>query len=223
MFNILSSIHRSIDASHRRESECEDLWQPRMEGVAGYIADTFSKSNVIMLQEWWFDDSFAAIFDKATGHLLFHRITERRPGAIDGQIRDDGLCCLIPKSCKLEPAGQQGTDHLGALSTAAASAATKSPNSRESLQIICGDFNSNSHGSAAILCESNNCVNCASAAAQQMLSSVGERINLGVTHCNHLGEHVSVDHVFLWLNTPKSNNNPAAEPQSTTTGIQTNN
>jgi hypothetical protein len=56
-----------------------------------------------MLQEWWFDDSFAAIFDKATGHLLFHIITERRPGAIDGQIRDDGLCCLIPKSCKLEP------------------------------------------------------------------------------------------------------------------------
>jgi hypothetical protein len=49
MFNILSSIHRSIDASHRRESECEDLWQPRMEGVAGYIADTFVSLSVAML------------------------------------------------------------------------------------------------------------------------------------------------------------------------------
>jgi hypothetical protein len=39
-FNILSPIHKSVDASHR-ESEREDLWRPRMEGVAGYIADTF--------------------------------------------------------------------------------------------------------------------------------------------------------------------------------------
>ncbi|KAL7507757.1 hypothetical protein ACHAXN_009040, partial [Cyclotella atomus] len=263
----------SIDASHHRESEREDLWRPRMEGVAGFIADTFSKSDVIMLQEWWFDDSFAAIFDEATGHL-FHRITERRPGAIDGHVRDDGLCCLIRKSGKLEPVsshqvstaptrisqlvhcrerGGAGRDvylansHLSfpghadpfindqrqaneakiiidALSTAAASAAANNNrNSSESLQIICGDFNSNSHGSAAMLCESNNYVNCASAAAQQMLTSVGGRINLGVTHCNHLGEHVSVDHVFLRLNKPKSNNDPTAEPQSTTTGIQTNN
>lgn len=277
-FNILAPVHRSIDNSHR-ESEREDWWRPRIEGVASYIADAFvsivcrllalfhhptrlfiwidcihlylkSESDVVMLQEWWFDDAFTSIFEEATGNL-FDRITARRPAIIDGQVRDDGLCCLIRKNGKLElmqsyqvstgPTrisqlvhcrercidGSVGrtvylaNSHLSfpsdenpfvnderqaneikvileALSTAA------SQHQNESLQIICGDFNSNSHGLAASLCESNNYVNCASATAQQMLSNIGGPINLGVTHYNHLGEHVSVDHIFLRLNKPQA-------------------
>lgn len=45
----------------------------------------------------------------------------------------------------------------------------------------------------------NNYVNCASATAEQMLTSIGGRINVGVTHCDHLGQRVSVDHIFLRL------------------------
>jgi hypothetical protein len=33
-----------------------------------------------------------------------------------------------------------------------------------------------------------------------MLSHIGGPVNIGVTHCNHLGERVSVDHIFLRLN-----------------------
>jgi hypothetical protein len=39
-FNILAPVHRSMDASHR-ESDREDWWKPRAEGVAEYIADKF--------------------------------------------------------------------------------------------------------------------------------------------------------------------------------------
>ena len=90
---------------------------------------------------------------------------------------------------------------LDALSSASSHFTTTSNNNKlnESLQIIAGDFNSNSQALAASLCESHNYVNCASATAQQSLSDVGGPIELGVTHCNHLGERVSVDHVFLRL------------------------
>eukprot|EP00956_Cyclotella_meneghiniana_P021012 scaffold37692_cov60-Cyclotella_meneghiniana.AAC.8 len=251
-FNILAPVHRSMDASSRRESEREMWWRPRAEGVAQYIADKFVSSDVIMLQEWWFDETFTQVFDDATGHL-FHRIAERRPSAVRGEMRDDGLCCLIRKDGVLEPIrswqvstgptrisqlvhcresrGSEGRDvylansHLSfpgdsdplvneerqaseakiildALSAAAEQFETNNNNSRESLHIICGDFNSNSCGLAASLCESHpyNFVNCASATAQQMLANIGGPINIGVTHCNHLGEQVSVDHIFLRLN-----------------------
>ena len=71
----------------------------------------------------------------------------------------------------------------------------------ESLDVVCGDFNSNSCGLAATLVESppHNFVNCASATAEQMLTNIGGQVNIGVTHCNHLGERVSVDHIFLRL------------------------
>ena len=32
-----------------------------------------------------------------------------------------------------------------------------------------------------------------------MLSNIGGEVNIGVTHCNHLGQRVSVDHIFLRL------------------------
>ncbi|KAL3797728.1 hypothetical protein HJC23_000273 [Cyclotella cryptica] len=240
-----------MDVMNHRESEREDWWRPRAEAVAQYIVNKFSQSDVIMLQEWWFDDSFTAIFDDATGHL-FHRIAERRPSAQRGKMRDDGLCCLVKKDGKLDLirsdkvlTGPQrisqlvyckekvvhgsigrgvyfANSHLSfpgdidpvvnderhaneariiveALSRVGSH---KSNKDSESLQIICGDFNSNSCGLAASLLESPpyNFVNCASATAQQMLSNVGGPVNIGVTHCNHLGEKVSVDHIFLRLN-----------------------
>jgi endonuclease/exonuclease/phosphatase family metal-dependent hydrolase len=207
-----------------------------------------SKSDVIMLQEFWFDESFTTIFDEATKHL-FHRIAERRPSGIKGQMRDDGMCCLVRKDGKLELIKSQqvltgpqrisqlihcrervadgiGRDvhfansHLSfpgdpdpvlneerqanearIILEALSEAANASNNDHESLQIICGDFNSNSCGLAASLLESPpyNFINCASATAQQMLSSIGGPVNIGVTHCNHLGEKVSVDHIFLRL------------------------
>ncbi len=69
----------------------------------------------------------------------------------------------------------------------------------ERLEVICGDFNSNSRGLASSIVESPpyNFVNCASATAEQMLTHIGGQVNIGVTHCNHLGEMVSVDHIFL--------------------------
>lgn len=32
-----------------------------------------------------------------------------------------------------------------------------------------------------------------------MLTSIGGQVNVGVTHCDHLGKRVSVDHIFLRL------------------------
>jgi hypothetical protein len=66
------------------------------------------------------------------------------------------------------------------------------------LEAVCGDFNSDSTGSAASIVESRGFVNGASAIAEQALSGgVGGRVNVGVTHRDHLGNRVSVDHVFL--------------------------
>jgi len=82
-----------------------------------------------------------------------------------------------------------------------ASSEWKSAKSKEeSLEIVCGDFNSNSCGLAAKLCETKNFVNCQSAVGEQMLTSIGGQVNVGVTHCDHLGKRVSVDHIFLKLN-----------------------
>ena len=71
-------------------------------------------------------------------------------------------------------------------------------NEKGHLQIIAGDFNSNSNGLAASrLMDKFHFVNCASATAEQTLcSGSGGRVNLGVTHRTHLGEDVSVDHLF---------------------------
>lgn len=70
------------------------------------------------------------------------------------------------------------------------------------LQLIAGDFNSNSCSLAATSLERPpyRFVNCMSASAQQSLAaSIGGRVNLGVTHRNHLGETVSVDHILARL------------------------
>ena len=70
--------------------------------------------------------------------------------------------------------------------------------SRSHLQLIAGDFNSNSCALAAqSLEQKHGYVNCMSASALQTLSaSIGGRTELGVTHLNHLGQQVSVDHIM---------------------------
>lgn len=66
------------------------------------------------------------------------------------------------------------------------------------LQLIAGDFNSNSCALAAqSLEQKHGFVNCMSASALQTLStSIGGRTELGVTHLNHLGQQVCVDHIM---------------------------
>ncbi|KAL7484345.1 hypothetical protein ACHAW6_009984 [Cyclotella cf. meneghiniana] len=113
-FNILAPVHRSMGHSNRRESERETWWRPRAEKVAKYIADNLSSSDIILLQEWWFDEKFTGVFDSILGDQ-FDRIAERRPGRNadniytplqqnhdSNVIRDDGMCCLINKRGKLE-------------------------------------------------------------------------------------------------------------------------
>ena len=66
------------------------------------------------------------------------------------------------------------------------------------LELIAGDFNSNSCALAVQSLEQwHGFVNCMSASALQTQSaSIGGRTELGVTHLNHLGQHVCVDHVM---------------------------
>ena len=71
------------------------------------------------------------------------------------------------------------------------------------LQVLGGDFNSNSRGLAARSVEAQHgFVNCASAAAEQALSHTGGQINLGITHKQHDGLLVSVDHIFARMVEP---------------------
>ncbi|KAL7536763.1 hypothetical protein ACHAXR_007381 [Thalassiosira sp. AJA248-18] len=238
-----------MDALNRRESEREDWWRPRAEGVADYISKKFSTSDIILLQEWWFDEKFTTVFDAAMGDS-FERIAERRPSGEEGKMRDDGMCCLVNKKGKLEliksekvltgpqrigqiiqcrercsagegrnvfianshlsfPGDQDPVKNdqkqaneasiiLEGLTKASTDWETSYPGN-EFLEVVCGDFNSNSCGLAASLVESLNFVNCASATAEQMLTNVGGQVNIGVTHCDHLGQHVSVDQIFLRL------------------------
>lgn len=70
------------------------------------------------------------------------------------------------------------------------------------LQILAGDFNSNSCALASTVLESTrhyNFVNCMSAHAEQNLNSIGGPVNMGVTHRTHRGEDVSVDQIFARL------------------------
>lgn len=65
------------------------------------------------------------------------------------------------------------------------------------LDVLGGDFNSDSGGLAARTMETNHgFVNCASCIAEQVLSQTGGQVNLGITHRTHRGEEVSVDHIF---------------------------
>ena len=66
------------------------------------------------------------------------------------------------------------------------------------LELIAGDFNSNSCALAVQSLEQRyGFVNCMSASALQTQSaSIGGRTELGVTHLNHLGQQVCVDHVM---------------------------
>ncbi len=82
------------------------------------------------------------------------------------------------------------------------------------LQVLGGDFNSNSRGLAARSVEAQHgFVNCASAAAEQALSHTGGQVNLGVTHKQHDGLLVSVDHIFARMIEPPtfSNNKQKSE------------
>ena len=70
------------------------------------------------------------------------------------------------------------------------------------LQILAGDFNSNSQALASAVLESTrhyNFVNCMSAHAEQNLNSIGGSVSMGVTHRTHRGEDVSVDQIFARL------------------------
>lgn len=113
-FNILAPVHRSMGSTNQRESEREDWWRPRAEAVAKYISENMASSDIILLQEWWFDEKFSSIFDSITGDR-FDRVAERRPGSLDDSsykalkpkdtnviMRDDGMCCLINKKGKLD-------------------------------------------------------------------------------------------------------------------------
>mmetsp|Transcript_3021 Transcript_3021/g.6232 ORF Transcript_3021/g.6232 Transcript_3021/m.6232 type:complete len:382 (+) Transcript_3021:132-1277(+) len=263
-FNILAPVHRSMPNQpdpdlNRRESERQEWWRPRAEGVADYIAEKFASSDVILLQEWWFDESFTRIFDEAIGDA-FERVAERRPGSVVGQHRDDGMCCLVRKQGLLElvksdkvltgpqriaqiiqcrerlPNNGEGgrnvfiaNSHLSfpgdkdptinnerqkkeagiildALTNARNEWDKTSLSTESCLEIVCGDFNSNSCSPAAALVEDNNFVNCVSATANQLLTSVGGAVNIGTTHCDHLGNRVSVDHIFLRVAKRKDNN-----------------
>jgi len=71
-----------------------------------------------------------------------------------------------------------------------------------SLQVIAGDFNSNSCSLASTVLECTrhyNFVNCMSAHAEQNLNSIGGPVETGVTHRTHRGEDVSVDQIFARL------------------------
>jgi endonuclease/exonuclease/phosphatase family metal-dependent hydrolase len=85
----------------------------------GYITNSpfvyhQSSSDVILLQEWWFDEKFTEVFDGILGGQ-FDRVAERRPGSINNSvytylqqshdlniIRDDGMACLVNKKGKLK-------------------------------------------------------------------------------------------------------------------------
>ncbi|KAL9189668.1 hypothetical protein ACHAXT_009343 [Thalassiosira profunda] len=249
-FNILAPVHRSMDLRNTRESEREDWWRPRAEGVADYISRKFASSDVVLLQEWWFDEQFTSVFNAELGDA-FEMVAERRPGT-DGKMRDDGMCCLINKGGQLElvksgnvltgpqriaqivqcrekcSSGGGGRDvfiansHLSypgdedpvvndqrqaaeasiildALSKASSTWDTS--HHEERLEVVCGDFNSNSKSLAASLVESppNSFVNCVSATADRNLANIGGQVNIGTTHCDHRGLKVSVDHIFLRL------------------------
>ena len=253
-FNILAPVHRSMPNQpdphlNRRESERQEWWRPRAEGVAQYISEKFASSDVILLQEWWFDDSFTRIFHEAIGDR-FELVAERRPGSIVGQDRDDGMCCLVRKTGLLklvkseqvltgpqriaqiiqcrerlpnkdcgrdvfianshlsfpgdkDPAvnNERQTKQAGIILDALTRAKNEwdTSSSESCLEVVCGDFNSNSCSPPAALVEDNGFVNCVSATANQLLSNVGGAVNIGTTHCDHLGNRVSVDHIFLRL------------------------
>lgn len=69
------------------------------------------------------------------------------------------------------------------------------------MQVLAGDFNSNSRALASTVLESDrhHFVNCMSAHAEQNLNSIGGPVNTGVTHRTHLGQLVSVDQIFARL------------------------
>ena len=257
-FNILAPVHRNQPdgASDERESARRDLWLPRARNVASYISDKFGKSDAVLLQEWWFDEQFTEVFDGILGGE-FELFAERRPGADGGEMRPDGMCCLVRKDGALEVVGSDkvlagpqriaqmihcrercgegsssgdkrdvfiANSHLSfpgdadqdvndqrqareagiilnALEERVAEHRTAAAGGGgECLSVVAGDFNSDCNGLAAQAVESRDYVNCMSAVSEQMLSNVGGRVNLGVTHRNHLGQRVSVDHIFLRLN-----------------------
>lgn len=250
-FNMLAPVHRSMDASNRRESELEEWWRPRAEGLACFVADELKSSDIILLQEWWFRDEFVDLFDSVTRDI-FERAAERRPSLPGKPPREDGMAVLVKKGgrlnllesqkvftgpqrisqlvcCRERGAGGRfvhlANAHLSfpsspdalmnnlrqarevqvvakALANAQFTASKNVAQVKdERMELIGGDFNSDSRGLAAHVLEKppHNFVNCASASAEQALSGPGGQINLGVTHRTHLGEHVSVDHIFCRL------------------------
>ena len=271
-FNMLAPVHRSMPSNARngnqnkdtpkpRESEREEWWVPRAEKLASFISQNLLSSDIILLQEWWFDPTFESLFDSVNGHSYI-RVAERRPG----EGRQDGMAVLIKKtgrlefvnSCsvitgpqrigqvvtcrekietsrnnkdsngqnrgKLEDIGREvrianvhlsfpksDDDNINAqrqtreLELVAQAMISSSPlpdtNSEKRLEIIGGDFNSNSQTLPCQTLERNpyNFVNCASALSEQsFMNGTGcGRVQLGATHRTHLGENVSVDHLFV--------------------------
>lgn len=206
-----------------------------------------SASDIILLQEWWFDQTFGEVFHDILGDQ-FERAAERRPGPIENSvytylqqnhdhsiIRDDGMACLVNKSgkldlvssskvltgperiaqivhCKEKHESGSGRDvfvantHLSFpkdvdqvkndrrqayeinLIQRALSKVSSSTDG-ETLELICGDFNSEPNGLASAQLEMRDFVNCASIKGETM----------GVTHCAHTGEEMSADRIFVRL------------------------
>merc|ERR1719343_450896 len=215
-----------MDTKNRRESERKEWWRPRAQQIAEYITHELGKtSDVVLLQEFWFDDDFVSLFDDITSDI-FDRVAERRPGymiSLDGSVRrdkprEDGMAVLVNKKrsglkLKILNSDQVLTGpqriaqlvtcqdeferyvtiantHLSfpshadcivnqerqrnEMMTIVQALTNKHANSEQPrLEIIGGDFNSNSRSLAAQCLESTpyNFVNCASASAEQSLIS----------------------------------------------------
>merc|ERR1719343_166635 len=201
-----------MDTKNRRESERKEWWRPRAQQIAEYITHELGKtSDVVLLQEFWFDDDFVSLFDDITSDI-FDRVAERRPGymiSLDGSVRrdkprEDGMAVLVNKKrsgLKLKIlnsdqvlTGPQRIAQLvtcqdeferyvtivnqerqrNEMMTIVQALTNKHANSEQPrLEIIGGDFNSNSRSLAAQCLESTpyNFVNCASASAEQSLIS----------------------------------------------------
>ncbi|CAM9309570.1 unnamed protein product, partial [Discosporangium mesarthrocarpum] len=83
-----------------RESSFDDLWRERAEDTVAFMQENMSSSDIICLQEFWFDPRYEGLFRRGLEKEYdFHMV--RRTGG-----KSDGVAVLLRKGC-WEVVGQE--------------------------------------------------------------------------------------------------------------------
>jgi exonuclease III len=99
---LLGALQEALAGGRQRESDYDPMWRARAKDTLDFVCSSLSQSDIICFQEYWFEESYQALFrDRLEKDYSFH--TYQRTGR-----KADGIAVLLRRGSSLEVVAQSG-------------------------------------------------------------------------------------------------------------------